>query len=160
MLLFPNSHGEREMAEKQIKLTIESCLKNVSLIGQAVNKISSYIGFNELESYQLELCVVEAVNNVIIHAYEKEAGHEVEVIFNIYKDRLAIDVHDTGKSMGNKLLEKKEASSLDFEPDDPGTIPEGGRGLAIIKEITDSVCYKTEGGKNCLTMTKILKQSE
>ena len=142
------------MDEKQIRFTIESNLKNVFLIGLAVNKISSYIGLNELESYRLELCVVEAVNNAIIHAYDKEAGNEVEVVFNIYPDRLVLDVYDTGKTMQGNLLEQKDISSLEFEPGNLDNIPEGGRGLAIMKEIMDSMDYKTEYGKNCLTMTK------
>jgi serine/threonine-protein kinase RsbW len=142
------------MDEKQIKFTIESNLKNVFLIGLAVNKISSHIGLNELESYRLELCVVEAVNNAIIHAYDKEAGNKVEVVFNIYPDRLVLDVYDTGKPMQDNLLEQKDISSLEFEPGDLDSIPEGGRGIAIMKEIMDSMDYKTEDGKNCLTMTK------
>ncbi len=142
------------MDEKQIKFTIESNLKNVFLIGLAVNKISSHIGLNELESYRLELCVVEAVNNAIIHAYDKEAGNKVEVVFNIYPDRLVLDVYDTGKPMQGNLLEQKDISSLEFEPGDLDSIPGGGRGIAIMKEIMDSMDYKTEDGKNCLTMTK------
>lgn len=142
------------MDEKQIKFTIESNLKNAFLIGLAVNKISSHIGLNELESYRLELCVVEAVNNAIIHAYDKEAGNKVEVVFNIYPDRLVLDVYDTGKPMQGNLLEQKDISSLEFEPGDLDSIPEGGRGIAIMKEIMDSMDYKTEDGKNCLTMTK------
>ena len=142
------------MDEKQIRFTIESNLKNVFLIGLAVNKISSHIGLNELESYRLELCVVEAVNNAIIHAYDKEAGNEVEVVFNIYPDRLVLDVYDTGKTMQGNSLEQKNISSLECEPGNLDNIPEGGRGLAIMKEIMDSMDYKTEDGKNCLTMTK------
>ena len=148
------------MDEKQITFTIESNLKNVSLIGLAVNNITSYIGLNELESYRLELCVVEAVNNAIIHAYDKEAGNKVEVVFSIYPDRLVLDVSDTGKPMQSHLLKQNDVSSLEFDTDDPSSIPEGGRGLAIMKEIMDSVDYKTEDGKNRLTMTKKIASSK
>ena len=144
------------MAEKQIKLTIDSHLQNVFLIGLAVNKICSHLGFSELDSYQLELCVVEAVNNVIIHAYKKEAGHEVKVTFRLHPDKLIIDVCDAGKPMEHDLLEKKNLSFLEFDPEDLGSIPEGGMGLVIIKEIMDSTGYKTEDGNNHLTMTKKL----
>ena len=148
------------MDEKQITFTIESDLKNVFLIGLAVNNIASYIGFNELESYRLELCVVEAVNNAIIHAYNKEAGNKVEVVFKIYPDRLVLDVYDTGKPMRGHLLKQNDISSLECEPDETGNVPEGGRGLAIMKAIMDSVDYKTEDGKNRLTMTKKIASSK
>ena len=58
--------------------------------------------------------------------------------------------------MEHDLLEKKNLSSLEFDPEDLRSIPEGGMGLVIIKEIMDSTGYKTEDGKNHLTMTKKL----
>ncbi len=41
-----------------------------------------------------------------------------------------------------------KTSSLEFEPDDLDSIPEGGKGLAIMKEIMDSLDCKTEEGLN------------
>lgn len=142
------------MDKKQITLAIESNMKDVFLIGLAVNKIASYIGWNELESYRLELCVVEAVNNAIIHAYNREPGNRVEVTLTLYPDRLVFDVCDTGKAMPGHFLQQSDMASIQFEPDDLDSIPEAGMGLAIMKDIMDRVDYKTAGGKNCLTMTK------
>ncbi len=45
-------------------------------------------------------------------------------------------------------------SSLDVNPDDIDSIPEGGRGLAIINEVMDRVEYKSGQGKNCMIMEK------
>jgi len=53
------------MEPKKIKLTIDSDLTHVFLVGLAVNKICSHIPLTELQSYQIETCVVEAVNNTI-----------------------------------------------------------------------------------------------
>ena len=141
---------------KRIKLIIESKLENVPLIGITINKLSSLIFLSDIESYKIELCVVEAVTNSIKHAYGNEAGQDVEVVFTLYADRLTIDVCDTGKPLDQNIMNKKNVSSLDVDFDDIANLPEGGRGIAIIKEIMDTVSYKSEKRKNVLTMAKRL----
>ncbi len=141
---------------KRIKLIIESKLENVPLIGITINKLSSLIFLSDIESYKIELCVVEAVTNSIKHAYGNEAGQDVEVVFTLYADRLTIDVCDTGKPLDQNIMNKKNVSSLDVDLDDIANLPEGGRGIAIIKEIMDTVSYKSEKRKNVLTMAKRL----
>ncbi len=145
------------MCDKKIKLIIESKLDNVSLIGMAVNKLCSSVPLSDIESYQIELCIVEAVTNSIIHAYEKEAGHDVEVVFTLDKSRLTFDVYDTGKPLSKKIISEKSCSTLEVDPDDLAGLAEGGRGLAIINEVMDQVEYRTEKGKNCFTMTKKIR---
>ena len=140
---------------KQIKLTIDSDLANVFLIGMTINRLCALTPFSDAECYKIELCVVEAVNNAIIHAYENEKGHDVEVVFAMDSRTLTIDVCDMGKSMDPEILEVSHIPTFDFDPDDPD-IPESGRGLAIIKEVMDHVSYKTIGGKNCLSMSREL----
>ena len=71
------------MDAKRIKFTIESKLENVPLIGMSVSKLCSLIHLSDIETYQIELCVVEAVTNSIKHAYGLETGRQVEVIFTI-----------------------------------------------------------------------------
>ncbi len=145
---------ERGIGYKRIKLAVDSDLGNVSLIGMIINKLCSSIPLSDTDAYQIELCVVEAVNNSIEHAYANEKGHEVEVVFALHPDRLIVDVCDTGKPMDQECLEQKDVSLLEIDPNDLDKIPEQGRGLPIMKEIMDSMTYKTENGKNCLTLTR------
>ena len=135
---------------KEIKLIIDSDLTNVSLIGITVNKICTQIPLNKIEAYQIELCVVEAVNNAIKHAYKNETGHDVTVFIKLYLDRITFLVCDTGKTM-----ELKQPADLKFDPADLENLPESGRGLFIIHQIMDEVTYETIEDRNVLTMTKI-----
>ena len=138
---------------KKIKLIIDSDLHNVSLIGMTTNRLCSLSPFLDAESYNIELCVVEAVNNCIIHAYENKNGYEVEVVFSFNSKTLTIEVCDTGKSMDPEFLKTNNIPSLEINPDD-FDIPEGGRGLAIIHQIMDKVAYRSVKGKNILSMIK------
>ncbi len=143
------------MKQRKIVFAIESDMKNVSLIGMTINKLCSLIPFSEAEAYQVELCVVEAVNNCIEHAYGNQRGHQVEVVFALETDKLVIDVCDTGKSMDEKAIEKVDVSQLNIDPDNFHTMAEQGRGLPIMKQIMDTITYNTnDDGKNCLTLIK------
>jgi len=134
---------------KEIKLIIDSDLANVSLIGMAVNKICTQIPLNNIEAYQIETCIVEAVTNVIKHAYRNETGHDVTVFIKLYLDQITFLVCDTGKSMN-----PEQSADLEFDPDDLENLPEGGMGLFIIHKIMNEVSYKTIENRNVLTMTK------
>jgi len=142
---------------KRIKLSIESKLENVSLIGVAINKLCSLIPLSDVESYQIELCAVEALNNSIIHAYGREENHEVAVFFTLYSDRVTLEVCDTGKPMDQDCWKKANISQFENDSNDLDNIQERGRGLAIIKEVMDSVVYETKDGENCFSMMKKTK---
>ena len=144
------------MRSGRMKMVIDSVLENVPLIGMAINKLCSQIPLSLEESFNVEICVVEAVNNSIEHAYKNEPGHEVMVVFAIGPDELILDIYDTGTSLDQKLLENADTKCLDIDPGDHDSIPEGGRGLAIIKEIMDSVTYTSKQGEDCFTMIKKL----
>ena len=136
-----------------INLSIESDDQHVCLIGKAINGLCSLANFSDIDTYQVELCVVEAVNNAIEHAYERAQGKLVEVTFSLYQHKITINICDTGKVMDEKWLMRDNALP-DFDADDLPSLPEGGWGLAIIQQVMDEVTYSTSNGKNVLTLTK------
>ena len=145
------------MSRRQITLAITSDLQNVPLIGQAVERLCAVVPLSDVESHQIALCVVEAANNAIVHAYGNEAGHEVEVIFGQYPDHLILQICDTGRAMDPKHLDPQTVSPFDFDPCRLNCIPEKGLGLAIIRETMDEVTYTTCEGKNILTLTRFFR---
>lgn len=145
------------MSGRRITLAIASDLQNVPLIGQTIQRLCSLVPLSDIESHQIALCVVEAVNNAIVHAYGREAEHEVEVVFAQYSDRLIVQICDAGRTMDATRLAPQTASPLDFDPGCLERIPERGLGLAIIRNTMDEVTYATSCGKNILTLTRLLK---
>lgn len=139
----------------QITLTINSRLEDVLLVGMAVNRISAaFVSWEE--AYRIELSVVEAVTNVIKHAYLNTPDKEVSVSMHCEKDRLLIKVTDRGCPMDPRLLKERDARVFCFSREDIQELPECGRGLAIINQIMDEVCYERRWGRNTLTLTKYL----
>ncbi|MGH7788474.1 MAG: ATP-binding protein [Candidatus Binatia bacterium] len=129
-----------------ITLRIDSRLEDVWLIGLAVRAVCSALPLDEETTGAVELCVVEAVNNAIEHAYGEAPGQPVEVEASLAADTLRLAVRDRGRSMP--------------WPAPPAAAPdglnEGGRGLFIMRELMDDVDYATVDGWNVLTLTKHL----
>lgn len=137
---------------KGIKFAIDSRLENIGLVGLAVQTLCSDLGLNKVEAYRVQLCVVEAVTNVVKHAYNCQPGHEVTITISINPDRISFRIRDTGKAL--KLMSRKP---LEFDPADRAGLPERGMGLHIIRQVMDEVDYHTVDGTNILTMHKYLR---
>lgn len=142
------------MENGKIKLRIESKTENVRLAGTSVNAICHMTGFDPETAYQLELCVVEVLNNCILHAYENSPEGKIDIEVIISQKEMTFVITDRGKSFQN-FNELFENSRLDFEPDDLAGLPENGLGLYIIKNIMDRVSYRTSDEKNTMVLTKI-----
>ena len=139
------------MQARQIRLSIDSRLEDVFLIGLAVNRICAHLPFSEIEAYQAEVCVVEAANNAVKHAYKGEAGRPVEVAIRLLHDRVLFEIVDRGESM---VWTGARADAVDFDPTVIENLPTSGLGLHIIEDVMDSVEYEQRDGANVLSMAK------
>ncbi|MFP4388716.1 MAG: ATP-binding protein [Desulfococcaceae bacterium] len=148
------------MADTAVKLVIPSDLKNVYLIDMLIETLCSLVPLSDDGAFWIKLCGVEAVNNAIIHAYDKSPDHEVAVTFRIEEDRLALEVRDTGRPMPAHMLEGTDLEELAGDPQDLTSVATKGRGLSIIREMMDTVTYRRTDGENCLTMVKLLENGE
>ncbi|MBU0560731.1 MAG: ATP-binding protein [Bacteroidetes bacterium] len=103
------------------------------------------------ESADIEVCMLEAMNNVIRHSYKGKSGFPIEIKVSVNSDQIDIEIIDSGISR-----EKFDKPTLDFDPDDIENLPEGGMGLFIIDQIMTSTNYEVKDGKNYYTMSKKL----
>ena len=74
-----DSNGLGNKMNEEISLEFESSTENVPLVSAVVNNFCSDLGLDKLQTYRIELCVVEACVNVIEHAYKEEPGHKVRL---------------------------------------------------------------------------------
>ncbi len=137
---------------QSIKLEIASDLQNVRLASVCVNRLCSTV-FNEEDSNTIELCVAEALNNCVKHAYCNSSSAAITTELQIGADNLTINIIDTGNSMPDGMIENS-GEELVFDPSDPDSLPEGGMGIIIMKQTMDSVLYNSQNGVNTLTLLK------
>lgn len=146
----------------RFRLTVDSNLNNAFLVSVFVRAVCDRLGMTREDTCSVDVCVVEAVTNVMKHAYLGAPGKEVSVEISATTERLDLYVRDQGQGMPEehraKLLNGSQV--LDFDPSNLEGVPEGGMGLQIIHQLIDEAAYSTEGGTNCLRLTKFLRPAE
>lgn len=135
------------MTEQNFNIT--SDYGNVIEINQQIRK---YLTDNNLEEHlcnAVEICLTEALNNVIKHSYGGDNSKMIDI--NIKKDSkfLEIEIVDAGFPRKNLIIK-----DLDFDPADIENLPEGGMGLFIIKQLMDELSYSSHEGKNYFILKK------
>lgn len=96
----------------------------------------------------VELAVSEAVTNAIKHSGISDSKKNIFIIFQIYQDRLVINVKDQGRGFDIDTVMKPDLENH----------PEGGYGIFIIKSSMDEVEYRRKGDYNTLSMTKYFRK--
>ena len=142
------------MSLPKMTVVVESRLECVPLAGTMVRSFCQASGASDEESGQIELCIMEAVNNCVIHAYKSEPGQAVEVIASCHDGGFRFDIYDQGKSRSPEIPSRSRRHLLDLDPTAVDAMPESGRGLAIIESIMDATEYATLDGKNRFSMMK------
>lgn len=124
---------------------------NVLEINQQIRK---YLADNNLEEHlcnAVEICLTEALNNVIKHSYGGDNSKMIDINIKKNSKFLEIEIVDTGLPRKNLII-----PDLDFDPDDIENLPEGGMGLFIIKQLMDELSYSSKEGKNYFILKKWL----
>ena len=116
-----------------ITLKITSAVDAVSPLGEAIQALCFYATGSESYALDMQRAVVEALNNVIMHAYGNQPGHDIIVQWSCENNYLRIDITDYGLSM----------SALPT-PTLPAFDAENGRGWWIINSCLDEYYYKVE----------------
>ena len=94
--------------------------------------------------YNFDLALSEACANVVRHAYEGREPGDLEIVIRVERPHfVSLEVGDWG-------------SGLDVSPQDVRNAQpeaEGGRGLFIMSELSDSFDVRKDDGKNVVAIT-------
>jgi serine/threonine-protein kinase RsbW len=103
-------------------------------------------GLDDFSCMGLQFALVEAVNNIIEHAYANERGKPIDLAGTHTLQHLTFVLRDRGIPMPLPLP--------DGSPADP--MAESGRGWQIIRAAFPDVRYERIDGENVLTLTRPL----
>jgi serine/threonine-protein kinase RsbW len=113
---------------RTVRLTFPARPEYITLCRLALTGISRLRPVSEEVLADLKLALTEAASNSVRHAYGEDGDGLVEIVYELHADRLVIEVTDEGEG---------------FQPApagvDPGSLSEGGLGIAIIRAIADDV---------------------
>jgi anti-sigma regulatory factor (Ser/Thr protein kinase) len=143
--------GGDHMPSGTMTLRIDSRLESVRLIGWCVRGVCAATALDAAAIDGVELCVVEAASNAIVHAYAGAADAAVEVVVHLAPQQLTVAVRENGPGMDWAAARMRAAA---YSAD---ALAEGGRGLHLICTLMDTVAYERgTDGWNTLSMVKRL----
>lgn len=140
------------MNEQNHQFSITSSFQNVADLAEEVSDLCrANSGIDEDSADTLRLCVAEALNNIVEHAYNGSDGKPIYANVQFHDDRYEVMLIDEGKAMpGGKIPD----GSVDFDLDDIDELPEGGFGWMLIRDQMDTIDYERRDGCNYLRMEK------
>jgi serine/threonine-protein kinase RsbW len=112
-----------------------------------LGRIAEDLGVPVSIARRLDLCLEEAVLNVIDHAYDDRRAHEIVLRLERRGDELLLTVEDDGRAF----------NPLEVPPSQPARsleeAPVGGWGLPLIRRFADGRRYERVAGRNRLTLS-------
>ncbi len=121
---------------RTVRLSIPARAEYITLCRLALTGLARLRPISEEMLADLKLALTEATSNSVRHAYGEDGGR-VEIAYQLYGDRLVIEVNDEGEGFDPT----EEADVGDLE-----NLTEGGLGIAIIRAIADDL-YLSRGPK-------------
>lgn len=137
------------MKEQNFKISSE--YGNVIQVNREIREYLTENRFEEHLCNAVEICLTEALNNVIKHSYAGDSTKSIEINIRKKNNFLEIEIVDSGQPRKNLTVK-----NLDFDPADIENLPESGMGLFIIKQLMDEMDYFSNDGKNYFILKKWL----
>lgn len=132
-----NQPPSLQSSGSRVLLTLPSQQNQVCHVERFVSQLASRFNINAEKYGNILISLTEAVNNAIIHGNEKDRNKKVKVCFEKRRKDVAIRVSDEGSGFDYDSLP---------DPTAPENIMEcGGRGVLIMRELSDGMEYKDNG---------------
>lgn len=120
-----------------LNIELRSNPGNISMIDGFVQKLVEEYKLSPNQYGNILISLTEAVNNAIIHGNSKDESKKVQIQLRRLKDKLAISVSDQGRGFDPSQVS---------DPRCMENIEEcGGRGVLIMRELSDKIQYLNEG---------------
>jgi serine/threonine-protein kinase RsbW len=130
-----------------LKLTFGSKLDYVDLAQSLAESVTRMMKFDEDSIYWIGMSTRECVANAICHGNKMDDSKDVDVQFEIHKDRLVISVDDQGEGFDPEGVPDPLTTENLLKP--------SGRGIFFVKSFMDQVdVLRSPSGGTRLRMTK------
>lgn len=128
-------------------LTLESELSEIARIPPWIERLAALNAVPERTRFAMDLCLEEAVSNVIRHGYAGEPNHALTVRCEMHRDGFITLVVEDDALPFNPLLVR--------EPPVPASLSDvsvGGQGIHLMKQFADAVEYERKPACNRLIL--------
>ncbi len=123
---------------KSIKISIPSLIENIQIIESFVDNAKEDFEINDDLYGNIMISVTECISNAIVHGNQSDSSKLVHLELQLEPGLLRCSIEDEGNGFDFNQLP---------DPTDPENIEKvGGRGIFLMKHLSDEVKFE-EGGK-------------
>ncbi|MBO8138551.1 MAG: anti-sigma F factor [Desulfotomaculum sp.] len=123
----------------QCKLQFKSLAENVAFARVTVAAFASQLDYTLNELEEIKVAVSEAVTNAVVHGYENDSQHFIEITVSLTEKGMEIKVEDRGKGIEDVDRALEPAYSTDPE--------RMGLGFVFMKSFMDDFRVESEKGQ-------------
>src|SRR5690606_29418757 len=128
---------------KSIKISIPSLIENIRIIESFIDNARDKFEINDDIYGNIMISVTECVSNAIIHGNKQDKRKTVSIELIFLDHQLKFIIEDQGAGFNFQTLK---------DPTSPDQIQKpGGRGVFIMKHLSDEVQFEDEGRISILT---------
>ena len=97
---------------------------------------------------KIQVALVEVLNNIVKHAYGDQGGGIIEITSQPFVGYLGFKIVDASIALPDHCLQNDQLSAIDIQ----ATLPEGGFGWFLIRQLSYDIAHKRRDGKNHLSL--------
>ena len=112
-----------------------------------IDDLTASLKLSPRTTHALQLCLEEAVTNIVSHAFEPGTVHDVGIALWRNDTTLHAEITDDGRPFDPLSHELPEA------PKDLQSAPIGGLGIKLMRSFAGDVVYRRCGTTNTLTLS-------
>jgi serine/threonine-protein kinase RsbW len=137
------------MDETVDRLELDSQLSELGRVAPWLEELADRHELPAETRYAIDLCLEEALANVVLHGYGNEPGHPITVEASVAGGSLFFSIEDQGPPFAPPDPGTRNGSQ---PPADLETIEVGGNGIRLMYRFAGSVSYEPLPRGNRLTL--------
>ncbi len=128
---------------KSIKISIPSLIENIQIIESFIDNAKEDFEINDDMYGNIMISVTECISNAIIHGNQSNADKMVHLELQMQQGLLKCSIEDEGSGFDYSNLP---------DPTEPENIEKlGGRGIFLMRNLSDDVKFEENGKKTILS---------
>ena len=145
--------GTMTSATKALSLVLKNDSYELVRFSEVIDEFADRNQFPEQDRFELQLCLEEAVMNVVNYGFDDIEEHDIHVDLQLKDDdrTLVVRIVDDGKELDP--FGDIASPDLDSFLQDQAM---GGLGFHLMRKYTDDISYRRQDGRNHLTLTKTI----
>lgn len=128
---------------KTIKISIPSLIENIKIIESFIDNAKESFEINDDIYGNIMISVTECISNAIIHGNKSNKEKLVHLELGMENNILRFTIEDEGTGFDQSILKDPTAPENIEKP--------GGRGIFLIKHLSDEVKFEENGKKTILS---------